>query len=238
MKTMDKRTKLSVALKGGAVAFAFIGVANSVIMSLITGDGVRSLLYFTLQSNILNIVVMAIFLADEILRHYGKSSLANPTLRTIKFVSLTSVMLTLIVFGFILTPVLPLIYVFSVTSITLHFIAPLLSLADYWVFDRGQATSISEIWYALVPPLGYFVFVLLATFIGLEFSSENPFVPYFFMDYRTLGWFRIDDNGIGVAYWGLFISLIVGALGWILCKIKQPKTKFKAREEEVNHDWE
>ena len=233
---MNKETKTSILLKSGVVVFTLIGVANSVIRSLIAGDGFRSLFYFTLQSNIFNMVVIAVFLIDAIMRHRGNKTIVTPTLRVLKYVSLTSVTLTFFVFGLILAPAISFIYVISVTSITLHFIAPLLTLADFWLFDRGKASSKNELWYAFLPPLAYFVFVMVATLVGIRFPAENTFVPYFFLDYQTLGWFRIDANGIGVAYWSLMIFIFVGAIAYLLWKVKQPKTNHMNQSQEASHD--
>jgi len=233
---MNKETKTSIMLKNGVVAFTLIGVANSVIRSLLAGDGFQSLFYFTLQSNIFNMLVMAFFLVDAIRRHRGKKTFITPALKVLKYVSLTSVTLTFFVFGLILAPAISFIYVISVTSITLHFIAPLLTLADFWLFDRGTASSKNEVWYAFWPPLAYFAFVMAATLMGISFPAENTFVPYFFFDYQRLGWFRIDGNGIGVAYWSLMIFIIVGVISYLLWKFKQPKTKQVNPAQEASHD--
>lgn len=203
---MDKKHQLSLTLKIGFIVFASIGI--------LAAESFRSLYYYTLQSNLWLIFVQVIFLFDEIrvIRH--RESYIKRWHRLLKFVSVIAVTLTMLVFGIILAPVLPLDVTFSLTSVTLHFIAPILALVDFFVFDNDLKVKKRELIYAYLPALLYFLFVMTFVQLGIKFSTEQTLVPYFFLDYETLGWFTITSNGIGVFYWMIILLLLVTGIAF------------------------
>jgi hypothetical protein len=198
---MDKRHKISLTLKVGFFVFASIGI--------LAAESPRSLYYYTLQSNLWMIIVQTIFLIDEIRVIKHRNSYIKPWHRLLKFVSVIAVTLTMLVFGIILAPVLPLDVTFSVTSVMLHFIAPSFALVDLFLFENDIKVKNSELAYAYVPALFYFLFVMTFIALGIKFPPEQSLVPYFFMDYETLGWFTISSNGIGVVYWMIILLVLL-----------------------------
>ncbi len=173
-------------------------------------------MFFTLQSNVWMIVMMTALLIDEIRTLKGKPSFINVIWRKIRFVILVSVMLTFVVFGLLLAPVIPLSYTLSVTSLTLHFIAPLVALADYLLFEPCLKWRTLERLAIGIPPLYYFGFVMACVGLGIRFPPDDTLVPYFFMNFELFGWFRISSTGIGVAYWMIILMGIVTLIAFAL----------------------
>ena len=68
-------------------------------------------------------------------------------------------------------------------------------------------------------PLLYLVFVYaVAGPLGLAFDPSGAKVPYFFLDYRKLGWFDLGSGNLdfGVFYWILILLAIVLAISFLL----------------------
>ncbi len=137
--TIMKQFKLSLSLQLLSAFFSLLGIVFSLFVQNTFDDGWRSLLFFTLQSNLWMAVILIIFAIAEILKHKTGTSFINQTRYQVKYVLRTSVMLTLLVFGFLLLPFVPPSYTISITSSSLHFIAPLLALADFLIHD-GRLT--------------------------------------------------------------------------------------------------
>ena len=207
--------KKSIVIKASGIFFVLVGVFASLIGKGDFDDGVRSLLFFTLQSNIAMGILLAVFLIDDIRVHHNKRSFIHRPLLVSKYAGTTSVLLTFLVFGLLLAPVLPITYTFSVTSISLHFFAPLLALADFLLFGHGKTIAKKDVWWALVLPSYYVAFVFICIAIGITFPPDATLVPYFFLDYATFGWFSFKNGGIGVAYWFMIISALVLAIAFI-----------------------
>ncbi len=214
---MNRKTIVSsIVLKSSGVAVGLVGVLFSVLAAPTGIGGPQSLLFFTLQSNIWVILILALFAANDIVRlKKGKGFLSQKWIR-VKFIFTVSLTLTFLVFGLLLFPVLPLDYSISVTSLTLHLIAPIIAIVDFAMFDFGYPIEQSEIAMALIPPLYYVLFVAVCNWIGWRFPPDGSVAPYFFMDYETYGWFTINQNGIGVVYWSLLLFLVVMLIAFSL----------------------
>jgi hypothetical protein len=163
--------------------------------------------------------MLAVFAIDEIRTTKRGTSFIKDGFQKAKYISLVGVMLTFFVFGLILVPVLPITYTLSITSLTLHFIAPIIALCDYLLFDRHIEYRPYESLLGLVPPFYYLIFVFICIGAGITFPPEQQLVPYFFLDYQTYGWFSFA-NGLGVFYWILILSLLVIFIANGLIKVK------------------
>jgi hypothetical protein len=167
-------------------------------------------LYYTVLSNI---VVLAMFVLLLV-----KPKMTFPRLQA---GTLLCIMLTFLVFWCILVPTVNIKYVLSYESLGVHFITPLLFLADYIMFcERGRIKKYDPLLFAVVP-LTYAVLATILGFCGVEFSKTADgkvmHFPYFFMDFYTLGVWAVGYIIlICIIYFGMGYALY-----WTDNKIKE-----------------
>jgi hypothetical protein len=137
-------------------------------------------------------------------------------LYAIKFMFTASICLTFLVFSLILSPLMPKSYLFSLPNLLLHNLTAFLALADFILCDRNFRPGKRTWLLAAVMPGIYLVFALLLSRMGARFSGKA--VPYFFLNYEKLGWFRIGSSGLGVVYWVAMIFFLVSLIGLGLVK--------------------
>ena len=70
-----------------------------------------------------------------------------------------------------------------------------------------------------VIPAVYLVVTLLISIKGITYSNGSNF-PYYFLDYRTLGWTTFENGKIGVLWWILLIAGIVFVISFLLTTLK------------------
>ncbi len=69
-------------------------------------------------------------------------------------------------------------------------------------------------------PLLYAIFF----FSAYEITGKLP-VPYFFLDYKELGWLGFSAESIGVVYWvGLLLLVLIG-IGAVVVRLKTTAEK-------------
>lgn len=174
---------------------------------------------FTIQSN------MAAAGAALAVLIFGLARKIPPSwLCALKFMATTAVLLTWFVFAVVLTPTMPAAYLLSLSNFLLHTLTPAMALADYLLFDRmtGEARKLK--WLALPLPGLYAIYFFAETAL----RGEMP-VPYFFLDYRALGFFTIGRGGIGVAYWCVILLLLCLGLGAGALRLKAAAEKKAAK---------
>ena len=120
----------------------------------------------------------------------------------------TSVLLTWFAFAVLLTPIMKPAYLVSISNFCLHNLTPMLALLDFINFDHAYMPEKKHTWLALIMPALYMLFFFSAS----EMIGKLP-VQYFFLDYKTHGWFSIGAGGIGVVYWIVILFLVCLAIG-------------------------
>ena len=108
-------------------------------------------------------------------------------------------------------------------SLCLHFITPALTAADFFLNDTDYSWETRHIFFALVPPICYLIFILVLGKLGVRWGRENMTGPYLFLNYAApAGWFGIIPKtanpstlGIGVFYCILILILLFLLVGWI-----------------------
>lgn len=187
--------------------------------------------FFTVQSNLLVLITMLISCIYDILSLSGKFIEKPSFLYKLKLISTASIFLTFIVFGVILTPIIikegrPDV-VLCYSSIVMHQIIPIVALVD-WCLDTGEEKlSLAYTPLPLVFPLYYFILTMILSNLGVTYPSyENgvqveAIVPYFFLNYKKYGWFRIDGINLGVAYWLVILAVAISTASFVLLLIKR-----------------
>ena len=147
--------------------------------------------YFTNASNYFCVAVLIAELA-LVLRRSGDGYVkAIPVL---KFVGLVSILLTLIVYNFVLAPFRDVSLTLSPRSILLHIVIPIIYILDWFLFYERRQTSRLYPVYALSLPLFYVIFVYVHaaalqfdTSI-LNYNGDGALIyPYFFLNVELLG---------------------------------------------------
>jgi len=189
-----------------------------------------SLLYYTIQSNLLVIILLGvlIFKTAKDLQKEGKEGSCSYYPRISAGV-LICVMFTFVVFWAILAPNAGerASYLGTFINLSVHLMCPLLMLTDYILFTvRGKLKKRDPFIFSIVP-LVYFIQATILGLAGVNYQlpmdEEAKRFPYFFMDYFVLGWLVALFVVIAFA---LFLGLAY--LLWFIDKRLRPK------EEDLN----
>jgi hypothetical protein len=157
------------------------------------------LLYYTVQSNILVIIMFAILIicsAKDIKEsgiHGPSSYCERPTA-----IIMLAITVTMLVFWVVLAPFMSVapemgMNVFSLWSfqnLQPHLITPLLIIIDYFVFEKPGTLTRRDPWIFAAIPLSYLIQATILGFSGANYgvAGFEQHFPYFFMDYYVLGW--------------------------------------------------
>ncbi|MCB5288194.1 MAG: Pr6Pr family membrane protein [Candidatus Cloacimonetes bacterium] len=173
------------------------------------------LLYFTVMSNLAIAGLYLYFLYAE------RRELRDPSFRipqgmhTLKYVLTISISLTCGVFFVLLLPQYGLSVLWMPGNLSTHLIAPIAAILDYIFFEKSQVKQRFTLLYTVIPPYAYVVLTLVLSRLGVRYA-EGEIVPYFFLNYEKLGWLRFSENGIGVIYWILIISVVMLGIGQLI----------------------
>ena len=221
-----KRVLIGVIVKTIAIVSAIYGI-------IMTYFSPMSFTYFTTLSNIFVCIMLIIALVKDIYYLVTKKELKlNNNFYIIKFLATISITLTFFVFLTILAPtidggIINAYISYHCGSLCLHFITPLLAIFDFLLFDRDYKAKNSHVFYAIIPPLIYVLFVVIAGSMGLRWG--NMAAPYNFLNYKaSTGWFGFDLSllgwetlGIGVFYMIVFLSLLFIMIGKLFLLVRK-----------------
>lgn len=207
-----KNRIVSATLKLGVTASCLIGILSH---QLIWSGGFMNSIFkaFTVQSNLWISAICLVFFAFDLAGH-GLRRIPQ-ALHLLKFMFTSSILLTWAVFAVLLSPTMTTAYLLSQSNFLLHNLTPAFALLDYLNFDSDSRVQSKHIPLSLIMPLFYTVFFCIAYAI----TGKLP-VPYFFLDYKKYGWYRITKKGIGVFYWIGFLSLGLLGIGTAMLKLK------------------
>ena len=198
------------------LALVVIGVTGIILTSSSSsfmGDKV-TFLFFTVQSNITIILIELVFAIDAFKQILGKKSFSNNILLIIKYLFTVAITITFLVFAFMLAPTLQKDYLFSFRNYSLHFIVPILAILDFFIFnDDIKLTKLNCLW-GTAMPIYYVIFFLINIPLGTRYLYGDC-APYFFLNYEKLTWFSITDNGLGVFYWILILTVAIIGLCYL-----------------------
>jgi hypothetical protein len=196
-------------------AFAFVFCLFSVLWNLGTFFGEFSgisLLYYTLQSNVLVVVMFGLLTVYTAigLKRGGKKGSASYFPRISANVTL-GIFLTLLVFWTMLARTRDAAYLSSFDNLGVHLFNPLLMIADYVLFSEGGKLKKYDPFIFAALPIGYLIQATILGFSGVNYSQvpgETARFPYFFMDYYETGaWVALYIIGLAAFYIGLSFLL-------------------------------
>ncbi len=177
-------------------------------------------LYFTVISNSGTAIIFTIFAILRIAEGIKGKQIIPKSLFTLKFMFTAAMTLTLTVAAILLAPFKDNAYLFSMKNLSLHIIAPLLMALDFLMFDRRFKYKWKTAFLGFVLPLLYLIITLLISIKGITYSNGTNF-PYYFLDYRTLGWFRLSGGMPGVAWWILIVGAMTLVVSFLLVLLKK-----------------
>lgn len=224
------RLGVSALIKSAAVIFSVYGMS-------LTELGVKMLTQFTNLSNIFGDIALIISLALDLLIYVGRVRRKAEWVYFLKYISALCLALTFFVYMFLLAPASA--YGFwgaylrrGGASLCVHIIAPALSVADFFIFDRAYRPKIYHCLLAILPPALYLAAIVILGMLGMEWNGMAA--PYAFLNYAAPeGWFGLnigEENsptfGFGVFYVVALILLcfiIMGAIFIALINIGKRK---------------
>lgn len=171
--------------------------------------GFGCLVYYTSLSNFLCFgVMLAVFVST--IKHINNNELNghNTCLTKLKFYSTIIILVTFLVYNFILVD-----FMFengwnNLGNITKHIVCPLLFFFDFLLFDKHHSLKWYDPILCPVLPLIYVAYILIRGAI-LPSDYSGTIYPYFFLDVNELGYG-------GVLIWvGILVMVFVG-LAYIL----------------------
>jgi hypothetical protein len=176
-------------------------VTYGIIINLIGATSILELMsYFTMVSNLM--VVVVLLLSSLVL--FKLIKIDEQLLRKIKGATIVATILMMFVYNFVLIPYMrvniPTYQIYSLKDIFIHFLSPIIILADYIIFDEKglleYRDGFSFIYYLLI----YAAYVIVYDLLGGRFiiSGVESIYPYFFLN--------IEQQGIWLT---LFISLMI-----------------------------
>lgn len=164
-----------------------------------------TMIYFTIQSNLLVLITYTVSLALNIYRN-------NKIFNMIYGLMLTNIILTCIVYfgvlipsGFSMYGELP--YFDLTGNLILHLVIPVLVLADFLIGNNKN----SILSFRLIP-IGdfclilYFLFLIIQAKLGGFIPNQSTKYPYSFIAVDMLGWKKAVENGLLVLLFHSFIS--------------------------------
>lgn len=210
------------------------GCLTGLVLNLVQSSNPASLIsYYTIQSNLVCLVLFTILLILEI---RGLSAPAPGAWRNSPWLSLFKggctvyILLTFLVYNFVLAPGIAELstsyQLYSLQDLLVHYFSPLMVLLDYFLFDRkGRFKAAYPLGWTLLP-LAYLLYVFVFVSLGGRFyyGGIASKYPYFFLNIEKLGL-------AGVGKWILFIAAAYLLLSYVLTGIDFVLGKLAERKE-------
>lgn len=202
---------------------------------LCVDEGILSLTYFTILSNIFTCVISLLFLIKYFLFKYKKkTAFCSKYIYFSKLLATVSIALTFCVYLLLIAPTCKCGIVNAYLengagSLCVHFIAPLLTIIDFLFFDNEYKFNKKDAIYTIISPSIYTILIIIISCFGVRWG--NMAVPYNFLNfYSETGWFGFnlalfsnETTGIGVFYSIIFMPIAFFTLGLIFIYIKDKR---------------
>lgn len=145
--------------------------------------------FFTKFTNLSNYLCVGIMFAELIQTAKKKQDSFVTMKPKLKFIGMMAIVLTFLVYNILLAgePGRDPAYNFSISSVTLHIILPLMFVADWFLFYEKKTVKWTYPLWSTAFPLIYVGFIYIRAWI-LNFNPDAPEIyPYFFLNLGALG---------------------------------------------------
>jgi len=233
---MNLKKKTSIILNFMIALISLVGVLLNCIFA--TRDGYshwhKRLLYFTNLSNIWIGITCLTVAVLSIMSIVKKQSVIKNWIYLLKYIFTVSITITGLIFCGLLAPFAGDYNAWTLSSILVHVIVPVLSIVDYFISSEVLVLKKWHIVLPTVPPLIYFVFCLILSAFNVDFGRGDTY-PYFFMNFRSsVGLFGFSNSGptpeMGAFYWIVAILLLILGISYLYyrltpCVVKDRREK-------------
>jgi len=217
------RKAVSILFKAAIIVIGIVGIITTVISSGFMG-GKYVFMYFTVQSNVTEIIISAVFLINELC---GRK-FVNQTLYMLKFIFTVAITITFLVFFTMLAPLTSFEYLISFNNLSLHLIVPLLAILDFFIFDTGIDLTYPKSLFGLAMPIYYVIFYFIGVPLGFQYSELGNTAPYFFLSFNDIGWF-FEKGTVGAAVWIAILVVLIACLCLLYAFIMKKRKKALSR---------
>ena len=206
--------------KISSIIYKLIGaslVAYGITINLVGSTNMLELMsYFTMISNLMVVAVLSLaaLVSLKVIR------IDESLFRKIKGATIVATILMMFVYNFILVQYLrtniPSYQIYSIKDIFIHFLSPIIILADYLLFDEKGLFEYRDAFFFMNYLLVYFVYLVVYELLGGRFiiSGVETIYPYFFLN--------IEQQGIWLTLLNiLMIGLVFTAFGLLLVWVDQ-----------------
>jgi hypothetical protein len=206
--------------KISSIIYKLIGaslVAYGITINLVGSTNMLELMsYFTMISNLMVVAVLSLaaLVSLKVIR------IDESLFRKIKGATIVATILMMFVYNFILVQYLrtniPSYQIYSIKDIFIHFLSPIIILADYLLFDEKGLFEYRDAFFFMNYLLVYFVYLVVYELLGGRFiiSGVETIYPYFFLN--------IEQQGIWLTLLiSLMIALVFIGFGLILVFVDQ-----------------
>ena len=192
---MDTDRRFALIFRSISLAFIIAGFLS--MMGIFTGSVQPTMLvYYTMQSNMLAIVLFAMLVFRTAIGLRKEKTGSVGYYARFEMICVTNLLLTLFAFWLMLAPrLLPMTAEFSMWSfgnLAVHCITPLLCFIDYILFYKIHNLKYRDVYFAVGIPLLYFAGSSVAGLLGYVYrisaiDGKPIHYPYFFYDYDRIG---------------------------------------------------
>lgn len=206
------------------IIIVIIGIYGLYINSAVDGF-MYELNYFTIISNLLVVLYFTFAVIRTILKWNEEPEMYLP----FKGAVTISILLTFIIFHFVLRPTYFTMGSFSLNSIEniiIHYIIPWMTILDYFMFDKkGEIKKSDPVFWLVIPAL-YAIYTAVKASFGFTFLDGSAY-PYEFMDIDKLGIYKVLINEIIMLITILILSYSCFGIDQLLKKIFNKKKSNK-----------
>lgn len=209
------------------ITLSFLGLMESFGLFAGQNFGFNCLIYYTTLSNIFCFIVMIFVLRINIKElKKNKDIEKNTFLQKFKFYATIAILVTFLVYNFLLTDNMFGSGWNSLGNLTKHIVCPLLFIFDFILFDKHHQVKLIDCLLCTVLPLIYVAFILIRGAL-LPSSYQGTIYPYFFLNASNIGY-------LSVFLWVLALVAIFIVLALVLylydkLEIKDGKIKFELK---------
>lgn len=173
MQRLKPMQIVELIVKIGLCLVIISGVLTALSTASSFADFINTFFYFTIQSNL---ILLGVTLAS--LLRFGQGKKKGEIISVLTNTSLLWILITGLVYHFLLADKALQEGSFGYVSITLHYLSPLLAIANWLFFEEKRESSLLEVLFMLAYPIFY---------VGISQVrlAIDGFAPYWFLNPTT-----------------------------------------------------